>query len=418
VDPVSGRRFPCVADRNACTPPELLLASQSSTLRHSSSDIFPLAVNLHLLLLPGAHPFRGRWTGPENVPAEHVLAQDGLWSYAGDRRLSPHPDSPPLAVLPEPLQRYFRAAFVDGARNPQARPSAQEWLDELARLRERLVTCPVEPAHFFGDHLQSCPWCRARTGAVSATGSVPPRYTSRPAWSPGRPAGLGAPVHAGAGAAELHDLADAATRHVPPAASTRQAPASTRHLEPAPPRRQRRSGLRVAAWVAAALVGIGGVVGVGTAARRSTPPVVDPAGAARTADLPPQPAPPRPDDPTAALERRRAEDAATAESLAGSWVPQLSTRPAGTETTDRTATDAAILSGHDALRKQYPGSVLLWGPDWNYAGRLWITVVNTPFPTAEDANTWCDTHRFAPQDCFAKKLSHSGDVGGTERYRR
>ena len=63
---------------------------------------------------------------------------------------------------------------------------------------------------------------------------------------------------------------------------------------------------------------------------------------------------------------------------------------------------AAILAGHDALRKQHPGAVLLRSTDWNYDGRFWITVMNERFPTAEEANTWCDTNRFAPQDCFAK----------------
>ena len=105
------------------------------------------------------------------------------------------------------------------------------------------------------------------------------------------------------------------------------------------------------------------------------------------------------------------------ETLAESWVAQLSTRPAATRSADRTGTDAAILAGHDALRKQHPGAVLLWSEDWNYDGRFWITVMNEPFPTAEDANRWCDTHRFARQDCFAKKLSHSGVVGGSTRYR-
>src|SRR4051812_24620337 len=49
VDPASQRRFPCVAGRDACTPPELQLPSSlSSTLRTSSSDIFTLALHLHL----------------------------------------------------------------------------------------------------------------------------------------------------------------------------------------------------------------------------------------------------------------------------------------------------------------------------------------------------------------------------------
>ena len=73
--------------------------------RTSSSDIFPLAVQLHLLLLPGGHPFRGRWSGRGDRPAEHLLAQDGLWAYAGDRRLDPDPGAVPPTVLPETLQQ-------------------------------------------------------------------------------------------------------------------------------------------------------------------------------------------------------------------------------------------------------------------------------------------------------------------------
>ena len=120
VDPESGRRFPCVVGRDACTPPELQLpATLSSTIRTSSSDIFGLALHLYLLLLQGAHPFRGQWRGGGDSPPEHVLAQEGLWAYAGDRRLDPCPGSAPLTVLPATLQQYFRAAFVDGARNPE-----------------------------------------------------------------------------------------------------------------------------------------------------------------------------------------------------------------------------------------------------------------------------------------------------------
>ena len=165
------------------------------------------------------------------------------------------------------------------------------------------------------------------------------------------------------------------------------------------------------------MVAIGSGVAVNTVARRAAPPVHDPtvsAQARTTSTLPP----PRPADPTEALEQIRAQDAPVVEALADSWVPQLSTRPAGTQSADRTAINAAILAGHDTLRNQHPGAVLLRSTDWNYDGRFWITVMNERFPTAEEANTWCDTNGFAPQDCFAKKLSHTGGVDGSTRYRR
>ena len=105
------------------------------------------------------------------------------------------------------------------------------------------------------------------------------------------------------------------------------------------------------------------------------------------------------------------------ETLAESWVAQLSARPAASQTADKATTDAAILAGHDTLRRQYPEAVLLWSPNWNYDGQFWITVMNQPFTTAEEANAWCDKHGFAPRECHAKRLSHSGVVDGSARYR-
>ena len=416
VDPESGRQFPCVAGRDACTPPELQLpAALSSTIRTSSSDIFGLALHLHLLLLQGAHPFRGLWTGGGDSPPEHVLAQEGLWAYAGDRRLHPCPGSAPLMVLPATLQQYFRAAFVDGARNPDTRPPAQDWLNELLRLRESLVACPIEPSHFYGRHLSSCPWC---PGSPSRAGATPPGYIPRQASTAPAPAAVAVAMNAAVPPPpEHHDLAVARTGPLPPARPNRATPSGTRRLESTPARR-RRSALRLAAWAATAVLAIAGVVAVNTVARRAAPPVHDPtvSAQARTTSTPPPL--PRPEDPAEALEQIRAQDAPVVETLADSWVAQLSARPAGTQSADRTAMDAAILAGHEALRKQHPGAVLLSSTDWNYDGRFWITVMNERFPTAEEANTWCDTNRFAPQDCFAKKLSHTGVVEGSTKYRR
>ena len=413
VDPESGRRFPSVAGRDACTPPELQLpATLSSTIRTSSSDIFGLALHLHLLLLQGAHPFQGQWTGGGDSPPEHLLAQEGLWAYAGDRRLDPCPGSAPLTVLPATLQQYFRAAFVDGARNPDTRPPAQDWLNELLRLRESLVTCAVEPTHSYGRHLPSCPWC---PGSPSRAGSTPPGYiprqasprlpppqrrypsTLRPAPGTPRPCRRGNPPRTTGAAEPGH-----AIRHTTPGVHScspppqRAPPGSVGSYRRGRHRRRRRGEHGVAP---------------------SRTPRTRPHGFGTSAHHLDTAAAPRPADPTEALEQIRAQDAPVVDTLADSWVPQLSTRPAGTQSADRTAMDAAILAGHDALRNQHPGAVLLRSTDWNYDGRFWITVMNERFPTAEEANTWCDTNRFAPQDCFAKKLSHTGVVEGSTRYR-
>jgi hypothetical protein len=271
-----------------------------------------------------------------------------------------------LSVLPATLQQFFRSAFVDGARNPEVRPPAQAWLAELVRLR---TDAPALPAHH---------------GLAIDPGAIN-RGVARP-------------------------------RAAPPTRSNPEMPSGTRHLDAPPPHRH-RSKLRLAACAVTALVAIGGVLGVSIVAHRSAP-VADPTASAETRTTS-TPSLIPPDVQTVALEQIRTQDAPVVETLAESWVAQLSARPAGTQSADQAATDAAILAGHQQLRKQHPGAVLLRSTDWNYDGGLfWITVMNERFSTAEDANTWCDAHHFAPPDCFAKKLSHSGGVVGSARYRR
>jgi eukaryotic-like serine/threonine-protein kinase len=418
----AGKQFPCSPRGEEFTAPELLHALLSGTLRTSSSDIFCLAVELHLLLL-GEHPFRGEWTGPGLRPAETVLAKDGLWCHAGDPRLAPTPGATPLAVLPVTLQRHFRAAFVDGARNPTHRPAASEWLAALVGLRKSLVACARKPDHVYSRDLSSCPWCPPDARSLAqAERSIPAGYL--------RPLGCARPL-SGAATARTepastlpagHDVAAVDPGHpLPTPPSQRRKPRTPPH-QPGPSSR-RRGGTRVAAWAAMAAVAIGGVIGVAQMTGTSGPAGVGPAPAASTgsastdtASVSPSPVV-RSEDPAQLLERIRAQDAATVETLAESWVAQLSARSAPSQTADKATTDAAILAGHDILRRQYPGAVLLWSPNWNYDGQFWVTVMSQRFITAEEANAWCDEHGFAPRECHAKRLSHSGVVNGSARYR-
>jgi hypothetical protein len=414
VDPRSGRRFPCRGEPDGGTAPELLHASLGSTLRTSSSDIFSLAVRLHLLLLGGGHPFRGQWRGRGPEPAEHVLAGDGLWCHAGDARFQPAPDTAPLEVLPGALQRLFRAAFVDGARRPQDRPAAQQWVAELARLREASLTCADEPSHSHDGHRASGPGRGPDPRSSRAPSPTPPGHSRR--HLPARPPATAAAVPpAPAPTVPARPEDTTATPGQPPS-TFRQEPPSDGHRPAPAPRRDGRA-LRVAMWTALAVIGIGGVIGVAGVTGRSEPTAVGPAGAAstRAASVPPSVG--QPEGPTEALQRLRDQDAATVETLGESWVAQLSARPVGASGADRAVVDAAILAGHDALREEYSGAVLLRSTDWNYNGDFWITVMSERFATAEEANAWCDTHRMAPGECFAKKLSHSGVVEASERYR-
>ena len=48
---------------------------------------------------------------------------------------------------------------MDGARDPELRPTAAEWHVELKRLSDQTAQCSRNPDHYFFDENLQCPWC-------------------------------------------------------------------------------------------------------------------------------------------------------------------------------------------------------------------------------------------------------------------
>ncbi|MGV0788368.1 hypothetical protein ABQF33_15780 [Mycolicibacterium sp. XJ2] len=104
--------------------------------------------------------------------------------------------------------------------------------------------------------------------------------------------------------------------------------------------------------------------------------------------------------------------------LAGTWVPQLSSKRLGLVAEGRTWTHSAILAEHQRLRQTYPGARLLWSGDWSTFshGDFWVTVAGPTFPTAEGALAWCRGNDFDRDHCFAKLVSTTHAVDGSTDY--
>ncbi|WP_433029619.1 HNH endonuclease signature motif containing protein [Actinomycetospora sp. CA-053990] len=117
-----------------------------------------------------------------------------------------------------------------------------------------------------------------------------------------------------------------------------------------------------------------------------------------------------PADPAQALETQRGADAGAAESLVGSWAPQLSAKKPGLVVDGQTYDAATILTDHQRLRGQQPDAILVWSGDFtSFRSRdFWITLANRPFSTSDAVNAWCQSAGFGPDDCYAKRLSHTG----------
>jgi DNA-binding helix-hairpin-helix protein with protein kinase domain len=152
-----GRQFLCGVGRAEFTAPELAGMNLAVTAREKPSDLFALAVHIHLLLMAGNHPFlRGEWTGGGEQPDAMTLARAGQWAGGPGSPLRTHPLAPPVDFLPDDIQRLFVRAFTDGARDPSARPSAAEWLVALQGVQVR--TCVR--GHQVPVETEQCPWCR------------------------------------------------------------------------------------------------------------------------------------------------------------------------------------------------------------------------------------------------------------------
>jgi DNA-binding helix-hairpin-helix protein with protein kinase domain len=157
TDP-SGRQFLCGVGRPEFSAPELASIDLSRESRALSSDLFALAVHMHLLLMGGNHPFlRGAWIGVGDQPDALELARRGQWAGGPESMLHTHPLAPPPTFLPPDIRHLFVRAFSEGAHTPAARPTAAEWRQALLAI---CVTTCASGRHEIPSTCLACPWCR------------------------------------------------------------------------------------------------------------------------------------------------------------------------------------------------------------------------------------------------------------------
>jgi len=159
---------PCPVGRAEYTPPELQGQAFREVIRTPAHDAFGLAVLIFQLLHGGSHPYRGRWLGDGEAPPVEERIRRGWfpWAPLEGTPVAPPPGVPPLTVLDPAIRRALRSAFVDGHTRPALRPAAADWERILGCAEADVVRCPVGHAH--PGHLDRCPRCGARRGALAA----------------------------------------------------------------------------------------------------------------------------------------------------------------------------------------------------------------------------------------------------------
>jgi serine/threonine-protein kinase len=187
---------------------------------------------------------------------------------------------------------------------------------------------------------------------------------------------------------------------------------------PTTTRRYRRpiliAGAAAVATIAAVAVGF-------TFVQTGAPPTPNPppTTSSEPAPAPPTPIPPPPPpapDPGTELQQQAAADSATAESLVGTWVPQVSSKRDGLVADGITYDDAAIWADFERSRNDHGNAILVNSSDYT-SFRLpgyWVTLIAQPYPSAGEANAWCNQEGYDVNNCYAKRLSHTdGATGNT-----
>jgi DNA-binding helix-hairpin-helix protein with protein kinase domain len=162
----AGSVYPCLVGKPEYTPPELQGKQLRAVTRTANHDAFGLAVILFEILFLGRHPFSGIPRTPDHPTIAEAI-QTGRFAYSPDKsrtRMDPPPHTPVLSDLPSNVAAAFQQAFAYAETSNVGRPTAGNWVSLLEALKENIIECNVNPAHYYSAAANSCPWCRFESG--------------------------------------------------------------------------------------------------------------------------------------------------------------------------------------------------------------------------------------------------------------
>lgn len=120
------------------------------------------------------------------------------------------------------------------------------------------------------------------------------------------------------------------------------------------------------------------------------------------------------------LESQVAKDRPNVEAFVGYWVPQLSSKRPGLVANGITFDHRAIWADFTTSQAQHPGVLLVWSGDYSSfkLANFWVTVAPQYFDSGEAANDWCVGAGIGRDDCYAKRIMHTGGYTETTLLRK
>ena len=277
-DTKSGRIFRSHVGKPEYTPRELQGKAFEQVDRGPEHDAFGLGVLFFQLLLEGLHPFDGVYARAGEPPDRGESIAQGYFPHGrkAPAFYTPRPTALSLETLTPGTRALFLLCFSEGHSNPAVRPTARDWREALNQATKALTQCRQNTQHWYATHLGSdCPWC-ARTTLLRGLDPFPSRAT----------------VQAG-----RHLTASVRVPTPPPPPAARPAPTQVpprfTPAQPLSPLLSRLRGPYGWAFVAAALVLVGGLAWFGLSrGTQATDAQAVPQAIAAKVQFPPAPVPP------------------------------------------------------------------------------------------------------------------------------
>lgn len=163
------RLYLCEVAHDDTRPPELAKIDLSRTeALCEDTDNYMLAITVFQLLI-GAHPYAG------TRAADRASSESGILSRAaleGEFVFETDKSSVPVYAaayeVTSPAHDLFKRCFIEGASDPNARPSALEWENILAEMaREEMAICQTHGN--YPARMSSCPFCEAKSPVITTS---------------------------------------------------------------------------------------------------------------------------------------------------------------------------------------------------------------------------------------------------------
>lgn len=161
IDPKTKTIHRCPVGSEEFTPPELIGKDFRTVTQTKSHDNFRLGIVIHLLLF-GYNPFAiGTLINYDNQLDLNERIRNNLSIYNLKNQFKLPESIIPLKVLHPEIQKLFLQCFNDGHKNPNLRPSAEDWLKALKLAFSELTQCNKVGNHFYSraSAYGKCYWC-------------------------------------------------------------------------------------------------------------------------------------------------------------------------------------------------------------------------------------------------------------------